>query len=56
MIAEDRPTEVECWRDFWWKLAVVWVSLPRDLQDECLAAVQVRTAAASHALLSNTTA
>lgn len=34
---ERRPTEDECWQAFWTKLAAAWASLPRDVQEKCLA-------------------
>lgn len=35
--AEQRPTEDEAWSAFWKHLAVIWASLPADVQQECMA-------------------
>lgn len=30
--ASRRPTEDECWLDFWSKIATIWASLPHEAQ------------------------
>lgn len=28
----ERPTEAECWAEFWQKIAVIWAGLPPETQ------------------------
>ena len=36
---QRRPTEAECWKEFWTRMAYIWVTMPPALQQECLAEV-----------------
>lgn len=33
---QHRPTEDECWKEFWTRLAYIWTSLPPRVQKECI--------------------
>lgn len=40
--AKRRPTESECWKEFWTRWAYIWINMPPALQQECLADVARR--------------
>lgn len=39
---EGRPTEDECWKEFWTHLARIWISLEHEVQLECIAEAERR--------------
>lgn len=43
-VKQTLPTEEECWREFWTKMAVAWASIPPELQQQCIAEVELAQA------------
>jgi hypothetical protein len=43
-VKQGLPTEEECWKGFWTRLAAAWASMPPDLQRQCIAEVELTKA------------